>query len=181
MLNPLVMKSALFPGAALCSDLLNKLLTLSFCAIFLRLFLSSCSCSTFLVSEAVALFLMPSLVGVGVAIVVGFDVAFSFFVFVFLSSSEEEEVGFVEVLVSCASPLVVTAPLSACLRFFLLLPGAFFSACVRPFSLSVFKRRLRRAMSVGAVGRIGMTSFSAYGSLHCIYELEAVRTCSTSS
>lgn len=101
-------------------------------------------------SDAVALFLIPSLAAA--VVVDGFAVPFSFFVFL-SSSEEEEEEGFANVLVSDAS-------FSACFRFFLL-PGAFFSACVRPFSFNVFRRRLRRAMSVGAVGRIGITSFSA--------------------
>ena len=87
--------------------------------------------------------------------------------FAFLSSSEEDldfvVVPFPFVSVGAESPFV---SLSACfLRF--LLPGAFLSACVRPFSRSVFIRRFRRARSVGTVGRIGITSFSAYGALHC--------------
>lgn len=93
ILNPLVIKSALFPAAALCSFLLNKLFTFSFCAILRRLFLSSCSCSTFLVSEAVALFLIPSLFAETAFAVVPFSLGL-----VFLSSSEEEE-GFVGALV----------------------------------------------------------------------------------
>ena len=125
--------------------------TLSFCAIFLLLFLSSCSASTLRVSDAVALFLRPPVLGTSF---LSFD---SFFAV--LSSSDED--GFVA---AAASPF---ASFSACFRFFLLLPGAFLSACVRPFSLSVLMRRLRRAMSVGAVGAMGMTSFSAKGSLHC--------------
>ena len=116
---------------------------------------------------------MPLSVEVGVDL----TVPFSLVVLAFFSSSEEDE-GFVEVLGSLLVAAAAAAA-SACLRFFLLLPGAFFSACVRPFSLSVFKRSLRRAMSVGAVGRMGMTSFSAYGSLHCL-RVRTVRVCYTS-
>ncbi len=83
----------------------------------------------------------------------------------FLSSSDDD-LDFVEEPFAVGSVELSFATFSAAfLRF--LLPGAFLSACVRPFSLSVFIRRFSRARSVGTVGRIGMTSFSAYGSLHC--------------
>jgi hypothetical protein len=158
ILNPLVMKSALFPLPGLCSLLLNRPATFSFCAIFLLLFLSSCSSSTFRVSEAVALFLRPLLADVSF---------FSFFsAFAVLSSSDDKglvapfEAGMVASVVMDAS---------ACFLFLsFLLPGAFLSACVSPFSLSVLIRRFRRAMSVDTVGRMGITSFSAYVSLHCL-------------
>lgn len=80
--------------------------------------------------------------------------AFSFFSF-FLSSSDD---GCLEVV-----PFSVVSPLVSFSAFFFLflLPGAFFNACVRPFSFSVFTRRFRRAISVGWVGAMGMMSFSA--------------------
>lgn len=108
-------------------------------------------------SEAVAVFLRP-LSGVPFLSpleplgVVPFVASFAF-----LSSSDEEEWGFVFEAAGSEEPFV---SFSACfLRF--LLPGAFLSACVRPFSLRVLIRRLRRARSVGTVGRMGITSFSA--------------------
>ena len=95
---------------------------------------------TFLVSEAVAEFLSP------------LSEAFSPFAldFAFLSSSDED---------LDLAPVPFVSLSAFFLRF--LLPGAFLSACVRPFSRSVLTRRLRRARSVDTVGRIGMTSFSA--------------------
>ena len=125
---------------------MKRLFTAAFCPSFRRLFRSSCSSMTFLVSDAVAEFLSP------------LSEAFSpsALGFAFLSSSDED-------LDLVAVPLVSLS--AVFLRF--LLPGAFLSACVRPFLRSVLTRRLRRARSVGIVGRMGMTSFSAYGSLHC--------------
>lgn len=96
---------------------------------------------TLRVREAVIEFLMP------LSWVDALDLAF------FLSSSDV--VGFV-----FSSSALVASPLAS-LFFLFLLPGAFFSACVRPFSRSVLTRRLSRAMSVGIVGKIGITSFSA--------------------
>jgi hypothetical protein len=101
---------------------------------------------TFRVSEAVAEFLSP------------LSEAFSPFAlgFAFLSSSDED-------FDLAAVPFVSAAPFVSLSAFFLrfLLPDAFFSACVRPFSRNVLTRRLRRARSADTVGRIGITSFSA--------------------
>jgi hypothetical protein len=98
----------------------------------------------------VALFLRPKLDGVSFFSLLSFLVV--------LSSSDEE--GFVAPFEK--GVLVVEGDVSACFLFLsFLLPGAFLSACVRPFSLSVFTRRFRRAMSIGTIGRMGMTSFSA--------------------
>lgn len=101
---------------------------------------------TLRVSEAVAEFLSP----------LSKAFAPSALVFAFLSSSDED-------LDLAAVPFVAASPFASLSAFFLrfLLPGAFFSACVRPFSRNVLTRRLRRARSVGAVGSIGIMSFSA--------------------
>lgn len=113
---------------------------------------------TFRVSDAVAEFLMP------------LSASFSLFVFkpfalTFDLSSSDDDLDLVAPFVSVA----FESPFASLSAFFLrfLLPGAFFSACVRLFSFSVLIRRFRRARSVGMAGRRGITSFSAYGSLHC--------------
>jgi hypothetical protein len=74
----------------------------------------------------------------------------------FLSSSD------VLAVHSIVLPFIVL-PFSSFSAFFFrfLLPGAFLRACVRPFPFSVLARRFSLAMSVGNVGRMGMTSFSA--------------------
>lgn len=112
---------------------------------------------TFRVSDAVAEFLMP-------LSVVSFFSPFAL-VFGFFSSSDDD----FDFAVFPFDSVGTVSPFAFLSAFFLrfLLPGAFLSACVRPFSLSVFIRRFSRARSVGTVGRIGITSFSAYGSLHC--------------
>jgi hypothetical protein len=112
---------------------------------------------TFRVSDAVAEFLMPLSV---VPLFSPFVLSFAFL------SSSDDDFDFVVVPVASTGAESPFVSLSAFfLRF--LLPGAFLSACVRPFSRKVFIRRFRRARSVGTVGRMGTTSFSAYGSLHC--------------
>lgn len=104
---------------------------------------------------------VPSLPFVGAAF---FSFSSFFFGSCFLSSPDDTSL--VVNAASCAGAAAASA--SAFSAFFLrfLLPGAFLRACVRPFSFSVFMRRERRAMSVSTVGRMGIMSFEAYGSLH---------------
>jgi len=103
------------------------------------------------VSEAVAVFLRPLSGVLFLSPLEPFVAGFAFL------SSSDEEWAFVFVGASSKEPFVSFSAFF--LRF--LLPGAFLSACVRPFSLNVLIRRLRRARSVGTVGRMGITSFSA--------------------
>lgn len=119
---------------------------------------------TFRVSDAVAEFFMPLSVSFFSPFVLGPFVLGPFVLAFDLSSSDED----LDLVVPFRS-VAVGSPFVCLSAFFLrfLLPGAFFSAWVRPFSLSVLIRRLRRARSVGTVGSMGIMSFSAYGTLHC--------------
>ena len=121
-------------------------------------------------------FFIPLVAVVAVVVVVVLDVVIVvdlsfFFVFsAFLPSSDEVclegGVSFSFLVVAAAATAVLPFVSLFSVFFRFLLPGAFFNAWVRLFSLSVLMRRLRRAISVGRVGRIGIISFSAYGSLH---------------
>lgn len=152
---PLVMKSPLFPFLPTSppDPEENSPFRLSFMPSFCLFFRCSSSCITFAVSDAVAAFLMR-LTGAGVdAPLVGCGVPD-----LEVSCGVDDAVAVALFVEGWDWPLVATSSATAaCFFRFLLEPGAFFKACVRPCSLRLFALAARRSTSTGDVERMGMT------------------------